>query len=362
MQDATQNATGDATQATPDAAELVDALSARADALRDSGALRADVAALTQRVARLCVQKAWPEASDAYAQLAALAAQEEDRASEALALYGQAVALFHVPDGAEGARAALLRAVPLADAVGHHTLGAKAQHLLSAIALDADDMSAALVHETAALERLDEDAEPALAVDIYRSRATLHWLRADPARAGADLETALRIARRVPDKGVALSLRADQKVLEALSSPEGLNTRPFDALFEQARRRGKADVMGDAALFQAAGALRAGQYKRALARAEVARANALRATDAQRVMRYFAACVLLASARDVLGDRRGVLEVLLTCKATLEREIGKPAGELARAFLDLLPQHWGAERFQEALGAYRLWVKERAAS
>ena len=342
---------------------LLSGLRARAKATGRAGEVSKEGARLLQRVAQLTARRAWGEAVEVYERLATLAAEEGDVASEALARYGQAVALFQVPDGAARAKDALQSATTLADAVGHHTLGAKAHHLLSALLGDAGDLPGAITHETLALERLDEAAESKLTVDVYRTRATLHWLTADAAKAGADLEAAQRVARRLPEpeaSGVTLSLEADRRVLETLRHPEAFDARPFDALYEQARRAGRSDVMGDAALFRAVAALRTGKSKRALERAEEARRSALQARDGQRVMRYYAACLVVAAARDALRDRAGVIDVLLTCKATLERELGKPAGELARAFLDLLPQHWGPAQFQAALDEYRLRARSRA--
>ncbi|HET7767200.1 MAG TPA: hypothetical protein VFN74_00410 [Chloroflexota bacterium] len=346
---------------------LLSGLRARARAAGRAGEVSKEGARLLQRVAQLTARRAWGEATEVYERLATLAAEEGDVASEALARYGQAVALFQVPDGAGRAKESLQSATTLADAVGHHTLGAKAHHLLSALLGDAGDLPGAITHETLALERLDEAAEPKLTVDVYRTRATLHWLTADAAKAGADLEAAQRAARRLPEReasGVTFSLEADRRVLEALRHPEAFDARPFDALYEQARRAGRSDVMGDAALFRAVAALRTGKSKRALERAleraEEARRSALQARDGQRVMRYYAACLVVAAARDALQDRAGVIDALLTCKATLERELGKPAGELARAFLDLLPQHWGPAEFQAALDEYRLRARSRA--
>ena len=343
----------------PRADALLAGLSESAKIAARGGEISQEGARLLQRVAQLTARRAWGEVVEVYERLATLGAEEGDVASEALARYGQAVALFQVPDGAERAKAALESATTLADAVGHHTLGAKAHHLLSAIASDAGDLAGAIVHETLAIERLDETTEPKLMVDVYRTRATLHWMAAETSKAWGDLAAAQRVARRLPDEALRLSLEADRRVLEAFQRPEAFDGRPFDALYEQARRAGRNDVLGDAALFQAVAALRAEKLKRALEKAEAARRSALQSRDAQRAMRYLAASLVVATVRDRLDDRRGVLEALLTCKATLERELGKPAGDLVRLFLDVLPEQWGPERFQAALEEYRSWARSR---
>ena len=341
-----------------DPRDFVAALSEQVAGAMAAGHVPEDVARLVQRTALLSAEKRWPEAIEAYEQLARRTAELGDVAAEGLARYGQAIALFHVPDSTEAVKEALQQTLTLATAVGHHTLAAKAHHLFSGIATDEHDLAGAIAHETQALEHLDVEREPLLAVQIYRSRSTMHWLAGRLPKAREDLDSASRIAGALADSSVRLSLEADRRVLEAMQSPAGFTEGPFDALFEQARRAGKTDVLGDAALFQAIGALRAQQPQRALERAEIARHSALQSRDPQRAMRYYAACLVVAAARQTLEDRPGVIEVLLTCKVTLERELGKEAGQLAVAVLDTLPEQWGMPVFQEALAAYRQRVRQ----
>jgi len=92
-------------------------------------------------------------------------------------------------------------------------------------------------------------------------------------------------------------------------------------------------------------------------KADVARREALASTHALRTVHYLSACVLQAGARERLDDRPGALASLLTCKATLEREIDKEAGEPLTLILNEMAQRWGQAGLDEALTAYRAQVR-----
>ena len=64
----------------------------------------------------------------------------------------------------------------------------------------------------------------------------------------------------------------------------------------------------------------------------------------------------MAEAQEMMGDRVGTLETLLTCKATLQDHVGPVAAQPARDMLEALRRRWGEEVVQEALAQYKARV------
>lgn len=333
------------------------------DGLRQEGQLSKRVAALGQQILKLNLQQDISGLVGAYGEMAALAAAGGDVAAQALAHYGQGAALITLPDRRDECRGAFQQAAELGAAAEHHSVAAKAQHALAALAAEDGDIAAATAHQTRALEHVDESREPELAVQIYRSRATLYWaaLALDSAR--ADLDSALALASlmgRADGGRLRREIEAEQTMLRAFQRPDATLEDQMDALARLGRRgqtSGPATA-AEAALRRAQAAARRQNFAAVAARAEEACAEALRSTDTLRIVHYLAACVLLAGARSRLGDRPGALASLLTCKGTLERELGKEAGQQIIPILNALVEPWGQAGLQEALTTYRARLHE----
>lgn len=304
-------------------------------------------------------RREWAAAADAYGSMVDLATEAGDVAAQALAHYGRAAVLFMLPARREETREAFERAAQFATTVGHRSVAAKAHHALAALALERQDVPGATVHQTRALEHLDEAQEPALAVQIYRSRATLHWAALAFNRARVDLARARSLTQLLPaSEGAALKreIQSEEAVIAAFLREDTTPENRLDALYRLARRSGLTGP-SEASLRAALAALERKDFATVAAKAEEARRHALASTHALRTMHYLSASVLLAGAREQLDDRPGALATLLTCKATLEREIGKEAGEPLTILLNAMAQRWGQAGLDAALKAYRAQVR-----
>lgn len=300
-------------------------------------------------------QGQWAASAAEFDRSAKEAAEVGDMAAEALARYGQALALFFLPGRLQETKQALERAIELAEQIGHRPLAAKAYFILSSFRLNAGDFFGSAAELSQAIDRLDAATEPQLALQLYQTRASVNFMCARLDQARADLDQALAAAKHTGDKNLILSVQLDQQILQNFNITDGPTSSPelFDSLLAQAQQMGNKQVAGDAKLHQAIAFLQTGQYKRALRRAQQIRQTALQATDHMRYIRYLLACVLMAESQNHLGDRTGVLATLLTCKKSLEGALGKDVGQLVVPFLESLRHRWGVEALQEALDSYQ---------
>ncbi len=344
----------------PTETEVFAALDQKLTELQSDDQLPADFVAVSRELTRALQRRDWPIVEAAYARAAELAAQGGDPATEALSLYGQGTALFQLDRLAE-ARPHFQRAAELAERIGHTTLAAKAHYLFAgALLTEAElDLDAVLAAQTRALELLDAAKEPELAAQIHHARASLRGARLDPEAANADFEAALALARQANNPQLVTLIENNQQLFKTL----GTETPDFgaflDALDAQTQILGLELTPADRQLRKAISALHRQDVPQALTLAEAARQESLQATDVARYFRYFSACFVIAAAREAAEDYPGVIEIMLTCKGTVEKVIGPEAGEVARAFLDTLPQRWGAEKFAEALQTYRAQIRAK---
>lgn len=178
-------------------------------------------------------------------------------------------------------------------------------------------------------------------------------------RARDDLAQAVDVARDLGAAELALRVRLELRTLESVMPGAGAGQEgtpePFAALRAEAESLGAQGLLGSVAMEQAAAALRGGQLEAAIEHAEAARQVALEGPDP---VRYLLACMLVAEAREALGDRPGVIAVLLTCKKSLERFLGKDAGQPVTLVLDSLERRWGRAGVEEALRVYRAQMKD----
>ena len=308
-----------------------------------------------QKAVLLGSQKRWAASAREYGLAAQLAAQASDVATEALARYGQGMALFNLPDRRRETIQVFIQSLELAEQIGHYTLIAKIHFILASFRLDAGDFPGFMTQMSQAIEQLDEEAEAELAARLYQTKASVHLLLAELDQAQANLERAAIAAQRTGNRDIILAVQLDQQVLRGFSITEGTTNTPdlFDALLAQAEQTGNKQIMGDAKIHKTIALLRSGQFQKALKLAQEVRQAALASTDYLCYMRYLIACLLMADAQEHLDDRVGVLATLLTCKKSLEGALGKDIGKLITPFLDALHYRWGAEPLQDVLRQYQ---------
>jgi tetratricopeptide (TPR) repeat protein len=331
--------------------------------LRAEGKLVEAAGALGQQGLIYATMQKWAESAEAFEQAAQLAVEVGEIGGEAMARYGQGMALFHLPERQEEARQVFEQAAALAEESDYHVLAAKAHYILHSFRLDAGDMPGAMTELTAGIDRLDAESEPRLALQMLQTRSSMNFLDFQFDRARSDLDQALAVAQRIGDERSTLGIRLDQQVLKSFSagddggSPDGL----FKSLLARARQTGNRQIIGEVKLQQAISLLETGRFKQALKRAQEAREITLQSADHGRYMRYLVACLLIAQAQERLENRPEVLATLLTCKKTFEGALGKEAGQIVVPFLDALHYRWGPEILQEALHTYQQHMQTQQA-
>ena len=308
----------------------------------------------------------WTAAAREYDRAAQLAAAEEQRFPEAQGRFGQGLALEQLPQQRKAAQATFRRAAELYLETGHLDKMVEACQHLAASYAQAGELERAVMEMTVPLEHLDEATHPHLLIAVYGSRAQLHMLQAlmvpqeglseEGVRlALADLDEALRIAQKSGDSQTTLEIRAQRRAIQGSLGDEA-QMEDLPSLLQVSLDMGKLDTLGNIYLQSAQEFIQQGQFEQAIDAAQAARQAALESDDLGRYIRYLMACLFIASAREALDDRPGVIAVLLTCKKTLESDLGKEVGQQANHLLDSLADRWGREGLMEALNAYRQQV------
>lgn len=318
------------------------------------GKLIETAAALGQKGAIYAQHRQWTASAQAFDEVIQLAVETGETGGEAMARYGQGMALFQIPARQKEARQAFEQAVALATKSGQRTLAAKAHFILHSFYLEANDLSGSIAQLTSAIDLVDPTHEPQLAVQMYQTRASVYFLSFQLNQAQTDLDEALIAARQSGDKKLILAIQLDRQVLNNLTTANpGKIDALLDSLLAQARQTGNREIMGDVKLHRAIVYLQTGRPKQALRCAQEVRQQVLQSSGHQRYMRYLIACLLIAQAQESLEKRPEVLAVLLTCKKTFEANLGKEAGRIVVPFLDALHYRWGPEALQEALQIYQ---------
>ena len=196
-------------------------------------------------------------------------------------------------------------------------------------------------------------------MDCYRYRAGLHSMVARFDHAISDYDEAVAAAERLGEPDLTLRMRLERRALIPYSARDAESWDDWADLIAEASARGNDQALGDIRLQQAATALRADRFEDGLSLAQEAQQAAL---DAGQPVLYLMACMLVAEAREGLGDHAGVIEILLTCKASLERAYGREFAAPLLVVLDSLEPRWGPEIFQPALASYRAWAQARKAA
>ncbi|MCB9529377.1 MAG: hypothetical protein H6701_13510 [Myxococcales bacterium] len=233
----------------------------------------------------------------------------------------------------------------------------KAYTRLYDAALEASDWSGAVSQATILINALDEwpEEKPAL-YEALRKLARAQQLlglaehnRFIVEKAVAAQTRAVKVALELRDAAATIRARLE---LQALHNLMGRHAEPiaFSRLIDLAREAGDEALVGDLMLERAATALREGRLAQGELHAQELRRRAL---EQREPTRYLLACMLIAEARERQDDRPGVIEILLTCKATLEAEVGLGIGEQIKLVLDSLADRWGRATMTEALRTYR---------
>jgi len=314
----------------------------------------------------------WEQAEQAFSRAADLAASDGWHDLEAQARYAQALVLERSPDRAEAARATYARAEQLFAEQGQTERVASIRDRLAQAPVPTFDPDAPETWQ-AWLDQLGDrlqssidalsDTLPSESADerarLEASRAKLFWLAGETEPMAASLEAAIAAARDSGDPELTANIDALRRTL--LSPQAGADSGdPFSALLAQTMQTGDLPIAGDTVLQRALQALQRKEYRQVITLAENARRNALSTRDATHYLRYLFACIFIAFARDGLGDRPGVIAILLTCKATLEREGQAVFGRQLVELLDGLEVRWGKEALRDARRAYRQQMRQQA--
>lgn len=225
------------------------------------------------------------------------------------------------------------------------------------LAVEEEDFAAASILAAIMAQELESwpEAKPALYAALrYRARfeqivGTAKSNRFILEKAVAAQTRAVKVALEMRD--VAATIRARLE-LQALHNLMGRHAEPiaFGKLIDLARAAGDEALVGDLLLERAATSIREGRLVIGESEAQEVRQRAMAGRDPTR---YLLACMLIAEARERRDDRPGVIEILLTCKATLEAEVGLGVGEQVKQVLDSLVYRWGETAMREALVTYR---------
>jgi hypothetical protein len=321
-----------------------------------------DEADVRARKARLYSQvEQWREGAQELHWAAALACDAGRVDKQAEYLYGKGLLASKDPTLTDASLRALRRAKATARVIGREPLAQSALGLLGEL-LDkqgrVDLATQAMAEQLAGLE--NQGRSKALIKALQRHAVLCYrWNRQTPSPslrndALRSLSQAIAVAEHLSEAREALELRLDRRILRDHAWGNGA---PFSSLLAELELDGDPNPFGGEPLAAAMEALQAGRLEEGLRRADEARGNALRAGDPQR---YLLASLLLAEGRDLGGDRAGVLEVLLTCKGTLEQSQGTEAGGRLKVLLDALKGRWGTDETQAALQEYRSRIQASA--
>lgn len=313
------------------------------------------------------LQKGKPGASaNKLGRAARLAETSGDYGEYSRYLYSQALTLAQLPQERQRAESLWRKSAAAAQMAGRIDLEIKALQRIAPLYANDGDLEGAIAELTALIERMNQhegSARSAELVGIMRDRARLYMTRGIDEqnrifldRAHADLEAAAALARSLDLNKLALETRLELRALEALRPDSDEPPETFASLRAEAEALGDSGILGSLELEQAMADMRAGEFARAHQHADAARQAALDTPDP---VRYLIACMLIAEARENLDDRAGVIAILLTCKASLERLMGDTAGQQVRMVLDSLERRWGHDGVAAALAEYRARVAQR---
>ncbi len=266
-------------------------------------------------------------------------------------LHAQGLLLARV-SGREGEAAQAFKvSAALARVAGDAALEVRGLQRQAELDLNRRDVAGAVARLEAAVDRARQAGLDETLPNLLRVRAVYRQAQGRMGAALSDLEAAIAHVEGTAerDEHLLLQLRLERRVLADLVA--GARTgESFESLAAAAETAGASDVALDIQLQAGAERVRAGDVEAGHTLAEAAKRGALESNDAYR---YTLACMLLAEAKERLGDRAGVIGVLLGCKITLEQQVGPEAGQGVKAILQSLERRWGAAGVQAALAEHR---------
>lgn len=227
----------------------------------------------------------------------------------------------------------------------------------AAVAAQAYPEAARLLNEVVSLRERAGDRDGRL--DAIRRLASVSSLMGDPKRAfeilsegmvdaGAGQAELLRA--RLELNLLARAARAAGPRQSSAAEPVGVRAEPLSVLVADAVALGDHSAAGYIRLQMAADANLGARPDEAATHAESARQDALRCSDP---MLLLLASLAIAEVREKVGDRVGVLTILYTCKAALQKLLGEAAAKPVLDVLLSVEKRWGAEVFEAATVEHR---------
>lgn len=321
------------------------------------GDLLAEAASLGERAEERTRALDFAGAAAALGEAAALYARAGRFAEQGRHLYGQGILLMRLEGQSEAAQQALKQSEALAHIFGDTEGEVRALLRVADLRAAGGDPAAGLAQLDLAVLRLRDKGRPDLAVQVHRGQAAMLLSLGRLESALNALKDATTAAEQLGDTRLALELKLTRRGLLGLRTRGG-EKGPLADLLREADELGDPGLRADVGLQQAAALLRGGDVPAAMTAAEQVRRQALELPDP---LRYMLACLLLAEGREQLGDYVGVLEILLTCKVSLERFVGPEAGAAVVQVLDSLAGRWGQDALDEARRRYREQAQARRA-
>ncbi|MFK7802792.1 MAG: hypothetical protein AB8G95_14245 [Anaerolineae bacterium] len=272
----------------------------------------------------------------------------EDKRPEAMRALEQALVLYESLSDQKGVREVQKHLDALAKS------GWQKQHLtdsldeaLKEILLETDDLYSEL-------NKADQPSTTSTRIALLRTQALVHGLNGDQPAAQTQLEQAIVLAEELGDGALVNDLNIEIALLPNLHSDNaGVPETVWQNLIAQTAGSGRSSTQTTLLLEQAAHDFGEGLYDDVVHKCRQARLAALSSHGPKQIFDYFSASLMLASAQERKQEDVEVLDTLLRCKTTLERELGKPAGEPLKELLNNLLPRWGETRFNEALHGYR---------
>ena len=331
--------------------QRVSAAEAESARLLAEGDNLAAAEALAEKAQLQAATRSYDKAVRTLGECAALAQAANAPGPRAEYLHAQGLLLARVP-GREGEAAqAFKTSAALARVAGDAALEVRGHQRLAELDLNRRDVAGAVARmdlavDLAARAKLDERL-----VELLRVRAVYLQAQGRLSAALADLDSAVELCAHLPepDEHLLLQLRLERRVLGDLVIG-GQRKDSFEGLHGEALALGASDVAADVSIQAAGERLRDADFQGGLDLAESARRLALESDD---VYRYTMACMLIAEAKERLGDLAGVIGTLLGCKITLEQQVSAEAGQAVKGILQSLEVRWGPEVVREALAEHR---------
>ena len=331
--------------------ERVSAAEAESARLTGEGDPLAAAEALSEKAQLLAAVRQYDKAVHALGECAALAQSANAPGPRAEFLHAQGLLLARVV-GREGEAAqAFKSSAGLARVANDPGLEVRGLQRLAELDLNRRDIAGAVSRMDVAVARATEAGLDEALLNLLRVRAVYLQAQGRVGAALADLDAAVSRASAMTDRDEhqLLQLRLERRVLGDFVAGRGPG-ESFDTLSTDAEAVGATDVAADICMQSGAEQVRAGEYAAGLALGEEAKRLALASND---IYRYTLACMLIAEAKERLGDLAGVLGVLLGCKLTLEQQVGPEAGQAVKGILQSLEVRWGAEVTRDALAEHR---------